>query len=260
MTLDSRCRAGARPPPSSRSIPTGQWPTRRHTAERSRRRLRHATLDAMHGVAVTPPSTVGEHRDDVIRHHVPANAPGRIEGRCEHHDRAVARGRDTRPDLCLTSEGQRAHDDGDASAHATRAARLAPSRRGQTRYSPRRPPRRRREPRSSRIGPLPSDLPGSSRAPRAEPASNATLDVGGPTRRHVAEPHDDEARSREHATLDVGRGLVPRLRRGPSRPTDARLVGTEPSTVAEGSVTRPSMQCTEWPSRRRARSPSIVTW
>ena len=101
---------------------------------------------------------------------------------------------------------------------------------------------------------------GPSRPPRAEPASNASLDVRGPTRRHIAEPHDDEARSREHATLDVGRGLVPRLRRGPSRPTDARLVGTEPSTVAEGSVTRPSMQCTEWPSRRRARSPSIVTW
>ena len=120
VSLDSRCRAGARPPPSSRSIPTGQWPTRRHTAEHSRRRLGHATLDAMHGVAVTPSSTVAEHRDLVIREKVRANAPGRIEGRCEHHDRAVVPSRATRPGLCLTSEG--AHDDGEACAHATRAA------------------------------------------------------------------------------------------------------------------------------------------
>jgi hypothetical protein len=50
----------------------------------------------MHGVVVTPPSTVGEHRDLVIRENVCTNAPGRIEGRCEHHDLAVARSRDMR--------------------------------------------------------------------------------------------------------------------------------------------------------------------
>jgi hypothetical protein len=125
----------------------------------------------MHAVDVGQPSTVGEHREGVIHDHVPANAPGRIEGRCEHHDRAVVLSRATRPGLCcvrgvkprprrraLTRHGQR---------------RLAPSRRWQTRHAPRRPPRRRREPRSSRIGPLPSVLPGSSRAPHGEHARHA---------------------------------------------------------------------------------------
>ena len=194
----------------------------------------------MHGVAVTPSSTVAEHRDLVIREKVRANAPGRIEGRCEHHDRAIARRADTRPGLCLTSEG--AHDDGEACAHATRAASSAPSRRWQTRHSPRRPPRRRREPEASRVRPLPSVLPGSSRAPHGKPASTRL------------------------STLDVGRGLVPRLRRGPSRPANDRLVGTQPSKRRRtprwrGSLTQPSMQCTEWPSRRRARSASTAaTW
>ena len=43
----------------------------------------------MHAVTVTLPSTVAEHRDLVIRDHVPTNAPGRIEGRCERRNRAV---------------------------------------------------------------------------------------------------------------------------------------------------------------------------
>jgi hypothetical protein len=54
-------------------------------------RLEHVTRIATHGVAVTQPSTVAEHLDFVIRGHVPANAPGRSEGRCEHRDRGGAR-------------------------------------------------------------------------------------------------------------------------------------------------------------------------
>ena len=49
----------------------------------------HAALDAMHAVAITLPSTVAEQLELVIRDHVPANAPGRIEGRRERRHRAV---------------------------------------------------------------------------------------------------------------------------------------------------------------------------
>jgi hypothetical protein len=169
-TLDSRCRAGSSSPAfvaarnprcnarsgrhaaeHGRRAPRG-----RHTDEHSRRALRHATLDAMHGVVATPPSTVGEHREGVIHDHVPANAPGRIEGRGEHHDRAVERGRDTRPGLCCVRGAKLRPRRRALTRHGQR--RLAPSRQWQTRHAPRRPPRRSREPRSSRIGPLPSVL------------------------------------------------------------------------------------------------------
>ena len=66
-------------------------------------RHEHTTLDAMHAVTVTLPSAVAEQLDLVIRDHVPANAPGRIEGRCERRNRAVARRRDTGHDVCSRS-------------------------------------------------------------------------------------------------------------------------------------------------------------
>jgi hypothetical protein len=95
----------------------------------------------MHGVAVTLPSTAAEHRDLVIRGHAPANAAGRSAGRCEHHDRAIVRSRDTRPDVrcvrgavattrCAHAWSRRTEATTHWRAHATRAAAPAPSRHG----------------------------------------------------------------------------------------------------------------------------------
>ena len=94
--------------------------SRAQSPSRTMMRLGHAALDAMHGVAVTPPSTVAEHRDLVIREKVRANAPGRIEGRCEHHDRAVVPSRATRPRPLLRPPCEAATTR--SCAHATRAA------------------------------------------------------------------------------------------------------------------------------------------
>jgi hypothetical protein len=182
-------------PCTRRAMPCMESPSRRRA--RSTQARSRGACDAMHGVAVTSPSTVGEHRDVVIQDRVPANAPGRSEGRCEHHDRAVVRSRDTRHGVCGGRERRDDHD------HAVMRSRdtgsgvctVAP---WQTRHSP----RRRREPAASRVVPLPSDLPDASRDPRTKPAGNATLD----------QP-------------DVGRGLVPRLRRRRARSTKARSRG-----------------------------------
>jgi hypothetical protein len=111
-------------------------------------------------------------RRRVIRDHVPANAPGRIEGRREHPRPCSRAARRHEPRRLLRPRREAATTW--SCAHATRAVAPAPSRRWQTRHSPRRPPSRRREPRPSRIRPLPSVLPGPSRAPRTKPASNAT--------------------------------------------------------------------------------------
>jgi hypothetical protein len=73
----------------------------------------------MHGVAVTSPSTVGEHRNVVIQDCVPANAPGRSEGRCEHHDRAVVRSRDTGHGVCCGRERRENRDHAVVRSRAT---------------------------------------------------------------------------------------------------------------------------------------------
>jgi hypothetical protein len=110
VTLDSRCRAEARHPPSSRTRPSMQCTSGRHAAEH-----------------------VGEHRDLVIRQNVCANAPGRIEGRCEHHDRAVVRRADRRPASASVGQCEPAMQAGPKDGHAPRPRCRALTRHGQLR-------------------------------------------------------------------------------------------------------------------------------
>jgi hypothetical protein len=180
---------------------------------RSRRR---ATLDAMHAVVVTPPSTVGERRDFVLRDEVLANAPGRIEGRCEHRDRAVVRSRDdAHHGLCLPSEG------------ATTAPR--PRDRALTRHGHRRLPRRAM-----------ADARLASTVLRVADANHWVC------RASCLSPRSC-------------RGLRTILERILDEPAHAALAPSASSDLGDVSVTQPSMRCTQWPSRRRARSASIVT-
>jgi hypothetical protein len=199
---DARCdaRSGGRrapcprEPSTRRSMHCTQWATRRS-------------------------STVAEHRGLVIRAHVPANAPGRIEGRRERRDRTVACGEVPR---CPKRPWHSGHDDhrGAASttttvacAHATRAAGSAPSRRRQTRHAPHRLLHRMREPLATRVGRLPSILPDAPRDPRADSLA------------HDARRTAHDARC------------------------DARSGGRRAPCPREQS-TRRSMHCTQWATRR----------
>ena len=75
-----------------------------------------------------PPSTVAEHTPRAVRDDLNANAPGRIEGRCEHLDLPVAHVRDSRDGALLEADRlieRRRDDRHGVRAVAARASAIA---------------------------------------------------------------------------------------------------------------------------------------
>jgi hypothetical protein len=128
-----------------------------------------------------------------LRRHAPRASAS--EGLGAHREHVVVRSRDTGSGVCTVAPWQ-------------------------TRHSPRRPPRRRREPAASCIEPLPSVLPG------------------------LRVPLTASPRAHESRQSDVG--LVPAFVGGPSRSMTESSARSPPLP----SSTRRSMPCTPWASRR----------
>jgi hypothetical protein len=119
---------------------------------------------------VTRASTVAEHIDLLVFDHVFANAPGRTEGRCEHTDLSI----NTDSTIATALFDQRSEHTSRSLVHAMIATALFATRSAHTSSSAdataaMAAAASRREPQPSPVGLLPSDLPGASRGPRAEP-------------------------------------------------------------------------------------------